>query len=133
MKRLTKEDFKKVLKDCLWAYFYLLLLAIIIMIIIFIVQMHMHKIKSEKTKEEEKKVYIEMDAVTAYSCKEYSVFSTAEFSSFVVFGEPLREYYEPVILVIDTKNTSNTADDEVIKVKKRNCTDINSTGGEIYG
>ena len=60
------------------------------------------------------------------------IFSSAEFTSFVVFDQPLREYYDPVVLVIDTKNTSNTIDDEVIKVKDRKRTDINSTGGDIY-
>ena len=88
---------------------------------------------SKKETKKEEKVYIEMDAVTEYSCKDYSIFSSAEFTSFVVFDQPLREYYDPVVLVIDTKNTSNTIDDEVIKVKNRNCTDINSTGGDIYG
>ena len=86
--------------------------------------------KSEPTKE--KKVYIEMDAVVSYSCKEYSVFSTAEFSNFVVFDEPFRDFYAPVILTIDTNNTSNTIDDEVIKVKDRDPEEINSTGGDIY-
>ena len=88
---------------------------------------------SKKETKKEEKVYIEMDAVTEYSCKDYSIFSSAEFTSFVVFDQPLREYYEPVILIIDTKNTSNTIDDEVIKVKNRKGTDINSTGGDIYG
>ena len=131
---MTKEEFKKALKDSKYAYIYLLIVFISIAVaIITITYCHSKLSERVEEKKEEKKVYIEMDAVTAYSCKEYSVFSTAEFSSFVVFNEPLREYYEPVILVIDTKNTSNTADDEVIKVKKRHCTDINSTGGEIYG
>ena len=87
---------------------------------------------SKKETKKEEKVYIEMDAVTEYSCKDYSIFSSAEFTSFVVFDQPLREYYDPVVLVIDTKNTSNTIDDEVIKVKDRKSTDINSTGGDIY-
>lgn len=87
---------------------------------------------SKKETKKEEKVYIEMDAVTEYSCKDYSIFSSAEFTSFVVFDQPLREYYEPVVLVIDTKNTSNTIDDEVIKVKDRKRMDINSTGGDIY-
>lgn len=87
---------------------------------------------SKKETKKEEKVYIEMDAVTEYSCKDYSIFSSAEFTSFVVFDQPLREYYEPVVLVIDTKNTSNTIDDEVIKVKDRKSVDINSTGGDIY-
>ena len=89
----------------------------------------MQIIENLKVKE---KVYIEMDAVTEYSCKDYSIFSSAEFTSFVVFDQPLREYYDPVVLVIDTKNTSNTIDDEVIKVKDRKSEDINSTGGDIY-
>ena len=88
---------------------------------------------SKKETKKEEKVYIEMDAVTEYSCKDYSIFSSAEFTSFVVFDQPLREYYDPVVLVIDTKNTSNTIDDEVIKVKDRKSEDINSTGGDIYG
>ena len=87
---------------------------------------------SKKETKKEEKVYIEMDAVVAYSCKDYSIFSSAEFTSFVVFDQPLREYYDPVVLVIDTKNTSNTIDDEVIKVKDRKNEDINSTGGDIY-
>ena len=91
-------------------------------------------IEGNKESEEKEKLnkYIEMDAVVSYSCSDYSVFSTAEFSSFVVFGEPIRDYYDTVILTIDTKNTSNTADDEVVKVKNRDPKDINSSGGDIY-
>lgn len=110
----------------------LICFVILLFMAVFLRKLSVSGSSKKETKKEEK-VYIEMDAVVAYSCKEYSVFSSAEFSSFVVFNEPLREYYEPVILVIDTKNTSNTIDDEVIKVKNRNCTDINSTGGDIYG
>ena len=73
-----------------------------------------------------------MDAVVSYSCNDYSVFSTAEFSSFVVFEQPIRDYYDSVVLIIDTKDTSNTADDEVVKVKDRDPNIINSSGGDIY-
>ena len=128
---MTKEN-KRIFKKYGKVSLCFLFLAIIITIMFFIVQTYITNIKSIEIKEE-KKVCIEMDAVVSYSCKEYSVFSAAEFSSFVVFDEPLREYYEPVILIIDTKNTSNTIDDEVIKVKNRKGADINSTGGDIYG
>ena len=113
------------------------LMGIIACLICFVILLFMaaflRKLSVSGSSKKEEKVYIEMDAVTEYSCKDYSIFSSAEFTSFVVFDQPLREYYDPVVLVIDTKNTSNTIDDEVIKVKNRNCTDINSTGGDIYG
>ena len=35
---------------------------------------------SKKETKKEEKVYIEMDAVTEYSCKDYSIFSSAEFN-----------------------------------------------------
>ena len=112
------------------------LMGIIACLICFVILLFMaaflRKLSVSGSSKKEEKVYIEMDAVTEYSCKDYSIFSSAEFTSFVVFDQPLREYYEPVVLVIDTKNTSNTIDDEVIKVKDRKSTDINSTGGDIY-
>ena len=86
----------------------------------------------KKNVKKEEKTYIEMDAVVTYSCKDYSVFSTAEFSNFVVFEEPERDFYTPVVLTIDIKNTSNTSDDEVVKVKDRDPDVTNSTGGDIY-
>ena len=112
------------------------LMGIIACLICFVILLFMaaflRKLSVSGSSKEEEKVYIEMDAVTEYSCKDYSIFSSAEFTSFVVFDQPLREYYDPVVLVIDTKNTSNTIDDEVIKVKDRKSEDINSTGGDIY-
>ena len=112
------------------------LMGIIACLICFVILLFMaaflRKLSVSGSSKKEEKVYIEMDAVTEYSCKEYSIFSSAEFTSFVVFDQPLREYYDPVVLVIDTKNTSNTIDDEVIKVKDRKSEDINSTGGDIY-
>ena len=89
-------------------------------------------VDNKKNIKKEEKTYIEMDAVVTYSCKDYSVFSTAEFSNFVVFEEPKRDFYAPVVLTIDIKNTSNTSDDEVVKVKDRDPDVMNSTGGDIY-
>ena len=123
---------KKILEGIKICLISLIYSAIVLFIAVFLFKILVSGDSKKETKKEEK-VYIEMDAVTEYSCKDYSIFSSAEFTSFVVFDQPLREYYEPVVLVIDTKNTSNTIDDEVIKVKNRNCTDINSTGGDIYG
>ena len=123
---------KKILEGIKICLISLIYSAIILFIVAILCKLLVSGGSKKETKKEEK-VYIEMDAVTEYSCKDYSIFSSAEFTSFVVFDQPLREYYEPVVLVIDTKNTSNTIDDEVIKVKNRNCTDINSTGGDIYG
>ena len=123
---------KKILEGIKICLISLIYSAIILFIVAILCKLLVSGGSKKETKKEEK-VYIEMDAVTEYSCKDYSIFSSAEFTSFVVFDQPLREYYDPVVLVIDTKNTSNTIDDEVIKVKNRNCTDINSTGGDIYG
>ena len=82
--------------------------------------------------ENKKSRCIQMDAVVSYSCSDYTVFSTAEFSSFVVFDEPIRDYYESVLLTINTQDTSITSDDEVIKVEDRDPNTINSSGGDIY-
>ena len=122
---------KKILEGIKICLISLIYSAIILFIAVFLFKILVSGDSKKETKKEEK-VYIEMDAVTEYSCKDYSIFSSAEFTSFVVFDQPLREYYEPVVLVIDTKNTSNTIDDEVIKVKDRKRMDINSTGGDIY-
>lgn len=122
---------KKILEGIKICLISLIYSAIVLFIAVFLFKILVSGDSKKETKKEEK-VYIEMDAVTEYSCKDYSIFSSAEFTSFVVFDQPLREYYEPVVLVIDTKNTSNTIDDEVIKVKDRKSTDINSTGGDIY-
>ena len=122
---------KKILEGIKICLISLIYSAIILFITAIVCKLLVSGGSKKETKKEEK-VYIEMDAVTEYSCKDYSIFSSAEFTSFVVFDQPLREYYEPVVLVIDTKNTSNTIDDEVIKVKDRKSTDINSTGGDIY-
>ena len=123
-----KKKILEGIKNCLISLIYS---AIILLIVAILCKILVSGGSKKETKKEEK-VYIEMDAVTEYSCKDYSIFSSAEFTSFVVFDQPLREYYDPVVLVIDTKNTSNTIDDEVIKVKDRKSTDINSTGGDIY-
>ena len=123
-----KKKILEGIKICLISIIYS---AIVLYIAVFLFKILVSGSTKKETKKEEK-VYIEMDAVTEYSCKDYSIFSSAEFTSFVVFDQPLREYYDPVVLVIDTKNTSNTIDDEVIKVKDRKRTDINSTGGDIY-
>ena len=122
---------KKILEGIKICLISLIYSAIVLFIAVFLFKILVSGDSKKETKKEEK-VYIEMDAVTEYSCKDYSIFSSAEFTSFVVFDQPLREYYEPVVLVIDTKNTSNTIDDEVIKVKDRKRMDINSTGGDIY-
>ena len=122
---------KKILEGIKICLISLIYSAIVLFIAVFLFKILVSGDSKKETKKEEK-VYIEMDAVTEYSCKDYSIFSSAEFTSFVVFDQPLREYYDPVVLVIDTKNTSNTIDDEVIKVKDRKRMDINSTGGDIY-
>ena len=122
---------KKILEGIKICLISLIYSAIVLFIAVFLFKILVSGNSKRETKKEEK-VYIEMDAVTEYSCKDYSIFSSAEFTSFVVFDQPLREYYDPVVLVIDTKNTSNTIDDEVIKVKDRKSEDINSTGGDIY-
>ena len=122
---------KKILEGIKICLISLIYSAIILFIVAILCKLLVSGGSKKETKKEEK-VYIEMDAVTEYSCKDYSIFSSAEFTSFVVFDQPLREYYDPVVLVIETKNTSDTIDDEVIKVKERKSEDINRTGGDIY-
>lgn len=99
-------------------------------IIALFIFLTINNIASEKV--EIKNKIIEMDAVVSYSCSEYTVFTTAEFSSFVVFNEPIRDYYDSVILSINTQNTSITSDDEVVKVEDRDPDVSNSSGGDIY-
>lgn len=75
---------------------------------------------------------IEMDAVVSYSSDEYSSFTGPDFSGWVVYDEPLRDYYAPVTLRINTHGTNINTDDTVIEVLDRDINDINSTGGDIY-
>ena len=107
-------------------------IIIIIVILLFGILIYCNIISRKNKKEDKTKEYIEMDAIVSYSCKDYSVFSAAEFSSFIVFKEPIREYYDTVVLVIDTKNTSIIDDDEVIEVRNRDPKVSNSSGGDIY-
>ena len=58
---------------------------------------------------------IKVEAVVIDSNQEYSAFGTSH-SCFILLNEPVREEFETVYLMIDTKNTSNISDDEVVEV-----------------
>ena len=114
------------------AYGRLILYITIILILISINLINLLHNDNKSSDKKEEVVCIEMDAIVSYSCKDYTVFSTAEFSNFIVFDEPTREFYAPVVVTINTNNTPNTLDDEVVKVKDRDPETMNSTGGDIY-
>ena len=58
---------------------------------------------------------IKVEAVIIESNKEYSTFSTST-NCFILMNEPVRKEFETVYLMIDTKNTTNVNDDEVVEV-----------------